>query len=54
MLNTSLSRLVEEIPDSDSEETMTEQILNGDFCQDCGMWLGVGDGHPRQCHGCRV
>ena len=31
---------------------MAEAILNGDFCEMCGEWLGVGDGYPRTCKGC--
>lgn len=31
---------------------MADAILNGDFCQNCGEWLGDGDGFPRSCPGC--
>lgn len=31
---------------------MTEDILNGDVCQYCGVWLGNGDGYPQSCKEC--
>lgn len=36
-----------------SDETMAEQIINGDFCELCGEYLGEGDGFPRKCKGCQ-
>lgn len=32
---------------------MAEAIINGDFCDCCGEWLGVGDGFPRRCSDCQ-
>jgi hypothetical protein len=29
-----------------------DYILNGDDCQDCGEYIGEGDGYPRSCFGC--
>lgn len=34
------------------DETMAEQIVNGDFCELCGDYLGEGWGYPRKCSGC--
>jgi hypothetical protein len=31
---------------------IAEGIINGDFCQYCGEYLGEGDGFPRTCPGC--
>lgn len=31
---------------------MAEYILNGDDCQECGAYIGSGDGFPRSCAGC--
>lgn len=30
-----------------------DYILNGDDCQECGMYIGDGDGFPRSCPACR-
>lgn len=32
---------------------MAEYILNGDDCQECGAYIGSGDGFPRSCASCR-
>ena len=32
---------------------MADAILEGDFCQFCGVYLGVGEGIPRSCTGCK-
>ena len=32
---------------------MAEAMLNGEFCQGCGEFLGDGDGYPTFCRGCR-
>jgi len=29
-----------------------DDILNGDFCEICGSYLGEGDGYPRKCEDC--
>lgn len=29
-----------------------DYILNGDDCQECGEYIGPGDGFPRSCGGC--
>ena len=31
---------------------ISEAILNGDFCQLCGEYIGEGSGFPRTCRGC--
>ena len=31
---------------------MSEDILDGNVCQYCGVWLGEGDGYPRTCDEC--
>jgi len=30
---------------------IAEAIVNGDLCEQCGSWIGPGDGYPRNC-GC--
>ena len=30
----------------------TDDVVNGDFCQQCGEYLGEGDGYPVTCAGC--
>lgn len=32
---------------------IADGMLNGDFCQYCGEYLGEGDGYPRTCHACK-
>lgn len=32
---------------------IADAVLNGDMCQECGEWIGAGDGYPRSCLGCR-
>lgn len=32
---------------------MAEAILDGDFCQVCGVFLGDGMGFPRTCLDCQ-
>lgn len=32
---------------------MAEYIINGDDCQECGEYIGPGDGFPRSCAGCK-
>lgn len=32
---------------------MADYILDGDDCQECGEYLGPGDGFPRTCASCR-
>lgn len=31
---------------------IADSIIEGDFCQVCGEFLGDGDGYPRTCGGC--
>lgn len=31
---------------------VADAILNGDFCQGCGAYVGPGDGFPVYCGGC--
>ena len=31
----------------------TDDVVNGDFCEVCGVWLGVGAGYPRKCKECQ-
>ena len=31
---------------------MADYILDGDDCQECGEYIGEGDGYPRSCGGC--
>ena len=31
---------------------MADAILNGDFCQICGEFIGPGDGYPVTCPAC--
>ncbi len=31
----------------------TDEMLNGDFCQECGDHLGEGDGFPVTCPSCK-
>lgn len=28
---------------------IADSIINGDFCQYCGEYMGEGDGFPRSC-----
>ncbi len=30
-----------------------DYIINGDDCQECGVYIGPGDGYPRSCASCR-
>jgi hypothetical protein len=30
-----------------------DYILNGDDCQECGQYIGEGDGFPRTCKACQ-
>ncbi len=32
---------------------MADAILDGDFCQECGVWMGEGDGFARTCRDCK-
>lgn len=32
---------------------IAEAILNGDLCEVCGEWLGIGDGYARRCSDCQ-
>ena len=32
---------------------IADQIINGDMCEICGVWLGEGNGYPRKCEGCK-
>ena len=32
---------------------MADYMINGDDCQECGMYIGPGDGYPRTCGACR-
>ena len=32
---------------------MADYMLEGDDCQECGEYLGPGDGFPRSCPSCR-
>lgn len=32
---------------------MAEYMLNGDDCQECGAFIGGGNGYPRSCAACR-
>lgn len=31
---------------------VAEAMVNGDLCEQCGVWLGAGDGFPRVCRNC--
>lgn len=31
---------------------IADGVINGDFCEVCGEYLGEGDGFPRTCMGC--
>lgn len=31
---------------------MADYMLNGDDCQECGEYIGEGDGYPRSCAAC--
>ncbi len=31
---------------------IADSIIDGDFCQECGIWMGSGAGYPRSCKGC--
>jgi len=31
---------------------MAEYMVNGDDCESCGMHIGDGPGHPRNCNEC--
>ena len=33
---------------------MADYMINGDDCQECGEYLGEGDGYPRSCASCRA
>lgn len=28
---------------------IADATINGDFCDQCGEWLGEGEGYPRSC-----
>lgn len=32
---------------------IAEGIVNGDYCQECGSYIGEGEGYPRTCDSCR-
>lgn len=32
---------------------IAESVLNGDLCQDCGEYIGPGDGYPVSCEACQ-
>lgn len=32
---------------------IADDLLSGDFCQECGVFIGDGDGFPRTCDGCK-
>jgi len=31
---------------------ITDAILNGDLCEECGCGIGPGEGYPRKCSDC--
>lgn len=31
---------------------IADEILNGDRCSECAVWIGDGDGIPRLCPAC--
>jgi len=31
---------------------IADMMIDGEMCQECGEYLGDGDGYPRTCHGC--
>ncbi len=31
---------------------IADSIINGDVCEECGEWIGEGDGYPRKCSSC--
>lgn len=33
---------------------IAEAMINGDFCQHCGEYLGEGGGYPRSCAACEI
>lgn len=30
-----------------------DYMINGDDCQQCGVYMGEGDGYPRTCEACK-
>lgn len=30
-----------------------DDIINGDCCEECGEWIGNGEGYPQKCRGCK-
>lgn len=37
----------------DDDESMADAIINGEFCQVCGEYIGEGLGYPRTCDNCK-
>ena len=33
---------------------IADGILEGEFCESCGQYLGEACGYPRQCEGCKT
>lgn len=31
---------------------IADAILDGDFCESCGQYIGDGDGYPQKCSMC--
>jgi predicted RNA-binding Zn-ribbon protein involved in translation (DUF1610 family) len=31
---------------------IADSILEGELCQECGVYMGEGDGYPRSCSAC--
>lgn len=32
---------------------IAEAMINGDLCENCGEYIGSGDGYPRRCSACQ-
>jgi len=30
-----------------------DYVVNGDNCESCGIYIGEGDGYPRDCEDCK-
>jgi len=31
---------------------IADAMINGELCEQCGVYIGAGDGYPRLCAGC--
>jgi len=32
---------------------IAEMMLDGTLCEECGLYIGLGQGIPRKCHNCK-